>query len=79
MLSVLRKTRKLYLPNDVQLQMFDCIVVPILSYGSKIYGYEKSDIIESLFLPFYKIIVSFKKSSPIASYMVNWVITLQIF
>ena len=48
----------------MQLQMFDCMVVSILLYGSEIYSYEKSDIIESLFLQFYKIIMSFKKSTP---------------
>ena len=48
----------------MQLQMFDCMVVPILLYGSEIYGYEKSDIIELLFLQFYKIMMSFKKSTP---------------
>ena len=62
--SVLRKIKKLNLPIDMQLQMFDCMVVPILLYGSEIYGYEKSDIIESLFLQFYKIIMCFKKSTP---------------
>ena len=60
MFSVLRKTKKLNLLIDMQLQMFDCMVVPILLYDSEIYGYEKSDIIESLFLQFYKIIMSFK-------------------
>ena len=49
MFSVLRKTKKLNLPIDMQLQMFYSMVVPILLYGSEIYGYEKSDIIESLF------------------------------
>ena len=48
----------------MQLQMFDCLFVPIVLYGSEIYGYEKSDIIESLFLQFYKMIMSFEKSTP---------------
>ena len=48
----------------MQFQMSDCMVVPILLYGSEIYGYEKSDIIELLFLQFYKIMMSFKKSTP---------------
>ena len=38
MFSVLRKTRKLSLPIDVQLQMFDCMVSPILLYGSEYMG-----------------------------------------
>ena len=66
MFSVLRKTKKLNLPVDMQLQMFDCMVVPILLYGAEVYGYEKSEIIESLFLQFYKIVMRFKKSTPTA-------------
>ena len=37
MLSVLRKTKKLNLLIDMQLQKFDCMVVPCLLYGSEIY------------------------------------------
>ena len=48
----------------MQLQMFYCMAVPILLYGFEIYGYDKSNIIESLFLQFDKIIMSFKKSAP---------------
>ena len=40
MLSVLRKTRKLNLPIDIQLQMFDSMVSSILLYGSEVYGFE---------------------------------------
>ena len=46
MFSVLKKIKKLNLPADIQLQMFDCMVSPILLYGSEVYGYGKSDIIE---------------------------------
>ena len=39
MFSVLRKTRKLGLPIDIQLlQTFDCMVSPILLYGLKYMG-----------------------------------------
>ena len=47
MLSVLRKNKQLNLPIDMQLQMFDCIVVPILLYCSEICAKEKPEIIES--------------------------------
>ena len=63
----------------MQSQMFDCMVIPILLYASEMYGYEKSYIIESLFLQFYKIIMSLKRAHLMLSYMVNWVVTLQIF
>ena len=64
MFSVLRKTKKLNLPVDMQLQMFDAMVAPILLYGAEVYGYEKFDITESLFLQFYKIIMCFKETTP---------------
>lgn len=64
MFSVLRKTEKLNVPVDMQLQMFDCMVAPIWLYGAEVYGYEKSNIIESLFLLFYKTILCFKKHTP---------------
>ena len=63
MFSVLRKTRKLSLPIDIQLQMFDSMVSPILLYGSEVYGFEDCSMIESIFLQFYKIILHFKKSA----------------
>ena len=63
MFSVLRKTRKLSLPIDIQLQMFDGMVSPILLCGSEVYGFEDSSMIESIFLQFYKIILHFKKSA----------------
>ena len=63
MFSVLRKTRKLGLPIDIQLQMFDSMVSPILLYGSEVYGFENCSIVDSIFLQFYKIILHFKKST----------------
>ena len=63
MFSVLRKTRKLSLPIDIQLQMFDSMVSPILFYGSEVYGFEDCSMIKSIFLQFYKIILHFKKSA----------------
>lgn len=62
--SVLKKTRKLGLPIDIQLQMFDYMVTPILLYASEVCGYENRDVIESFFLQFYKIVFNFKKSTP---------------
>ena len=66
MFSVLKKIKRLNIPVDIQLQMFECMVTPMLLYGSEVYGYEKSDIIESLFLQFFKIILCFKKSTSTA-------------
>ena len=59
MFSMLRKS--LGLPIDIQLQMFDTMISPILLYGCEVWCFEN---IESLFLQFYKIILGVKKSTP---------------
>ena len=38
MFAVQKKSRKLQLPIDIQLQMFDTMVLPILLYGSEVTG-----------------------------------------
>ena len=45
MFSVLRKSRKLQLPIDLQLQLFDSMIVPILLLCSEVTGFEDSDIL----------------------------------
>ena len=62
--SVLRKSKKLFLPVDIQLQLFDSMIAPILMYGSGVSGIERSYVLESLCLQFYKYIPKAKKSTP---------------
>ena len=64
MFAVLNKSRKLLLPVDIQLQLFDTMVAPILLYGSEVTGFEKHDILERLCIQYYKIILKAKKSTP---------------
>ena len=64
MVSILRKSRKLHLPIDLQLQLFDGMVAPILLYVSEITGFDKSDGLERLCTQFYKIILNLKKTTP---------------
>ena len=64
MFSVFRKSRKLQLSIDLQLQLFDSMIVPILLYGSEVTDFENSDILERLCTKFYKIILNVKKSTP---------------
>ena len=59
-----KKSSKLHLPKDLQLQLFDSTVAPILLYGSEISGFEKSDGLERLCTQFYKIILNLKKTTP---------------
>ena len=40
MFSVLKRSRELELPIDLQLELFDSLVLPILLYGCEIWGFE---------------------------------------
>ena len=64
MFCLLNKCKKLKLPIDIQLELFDKIVVPILLYGSEIWGFENVKVLESLHLKFCKYILNVKKSTP---------------
>ena len=64
MFSVLKRSRKLQLPVDLQLQLFDSMVIPILLYGSEITGFENSEMLERICIQFYKIILNVKKTTP---------------
>ena len=64
MFSLLRKSRKLHLPVDLQLQLFDSMVLPILLYDSEVTGFENTDILERLCTQFYKIILNVKTCTP---------------
>ena len=56
------------MPIDLQLKMLDSLVLPILTYGAEVWGFEKLDLIDKLELQLYKLMVNFRKSTP--SYMV---------
>ena len=64
MFSVLRKSKKLFLAFDIQLNLFDSMVAPILMYGCEVSDFERSNVLESLCLQFYKYILKAKKTTP---------------
>ena len=64
--SLLRKIKCLSLPFDVQIDLFNKIVKPVLLYGSEIGGYGNFDIQERVQLRFYKYIFNLKNSTPSA-------------
>jgi hypothetical protein len=61
MFIVLKKARKLNLPIDMQLELFDTMVVPILLYGAEMWGFENCNIIENFQMQFSKTILKVKK------------------
>ena len=61
--SVLKKARALKLPIDIQLDMFDKCVKPILLYGSEIWGCVPLDEIDKIQTRFLKMMLGIRKST----------------
>ena len=68
MYGIIKKIREFNLPLECQLDLFDKVVVPVLLYGSEVWGFEKLDLIERLHLKFLKYVLNLKSSTP--DYMV---------
>ena len=56
--------RSLNLSYDVQFDLFDKTIKPILLYGCEIWGFGNTDIIERIHLKFLKLIFKLKRSTP---------------
>ena len=50
MYSLIQKGRRLKLPTDIMLKLFNSCVAPILLYGCEVWGYENADIIEKKYI-----------------------------
>ena len=66
--ALLRKIKRLALPFEIQIDLFNKTVKPILLYGSEIWGFGNLDILERVQLKFYKYIFNLKRSTP--TYMI---------
>ena len=64
MFALLKKGNLLKLPPDIMIDLFDKTVLPILTYGCEVWGFENDKIIQSLQLKFYKIVLKLKQSTP---------------
>ena len=64
MYALLQKIRLLHLPSDIQIDLFQKLVIPVLLYGCELYGYENIEIIERLQLEYLKYILGLKPSTP---------------
>lgn len=63
MFSLLQKSNHLQLDISVQIELFNSLVRPILTYGCEVWGYAGIEIVESLQLEFLKYILHVKKST----------------
>ena len=62
------RIKNLDLPIDLQLKLFDNTILPILTYGSEIFGFEDCKMLEIIQNNFLRSLVNFRKSTPL--YMV---------
>ena len=62
--SLIRKTRTLNLSYDVQIDLFEKTIKPILLYGCEIWGFGNNPTIERVHLKFLKIIFRLKRLTP---------------
>ena len=64
MFGLLRKCRKLDLPIDLQLDLFEKCIHPILLYGCEIWAHENTEICDKLQLRFMKLLLKLRKTTP---------------
>ncbi|CAL4114772.1 unnamed protein product, partial [Meganyctiphanes norvegica] len=62
--SIRSKKEKLQLPLDIYMNLFDTIVLPVLLYGSEVWGYEDSEQLEIFFRTFLKNTMKLNKQTP---------------
>ena len=64
MYSLIKKAKHLLLPINMQIDLFNKLVKPILLYGCEVWGYGNIDVIERVQLKFLKCILNMKSSTP---------------
>ena len=64
MYALITKSRKLCLDLDLQIQLFDSTVVPILLYSSEVCGCDNISIIKQFQVKYLKIVLRAKKTTP---------------
>ena len=52
------------LPTDLQLELFDSLIMPTLLYGCEIWGFENITMIEKINLKYLKYILGLKQTTP---------------
>ena len=62
--ALMKKIRNLDLPIDIQIDLFNKTVKPILLYGCELWGIRNIDNLERIQLKFYKQTLNLKKSTP---------------
>ena len=62
--ALLKKAKQLLLPLDIQIDLFNKCIRPILLYGCEIWGYGNVEILEQVQLRFLKYVLNLKTTTP---------------
>ena len=60
MFTLLRTIKTLDLPYDIQIELFDKTIKPILLYASEIWSFGQNDVLEKIQLNFFKYVSNLK-------------------
>ena len=52
------------IPIELQLKLFDTLILPILTYGCEVWGYETTNLLEKLHLQYCRNIVGVRTTTP---------------
>jgi hypothetical protein len=63
MFAVFKIIRQLDMPIDCQLKLFDQVIQPVLLYGSEVWGFENTVLLERVQLKFCKYILNVQQST----------------
>ena len=64
MFALLKKLKELDLPIDLQLELFDSLILPILLYGCEVWEYKNVLILDRFYLKYLKYVFGLKQSTP---------------
>ena len=59
------RIKNLNLPMDLQLKLFDQIILPIMTYSCEIFGFENCGLFEKIHTQFLRSIIQARKSNPL--------------
>ena len=62
--ALLQKIKKLHLPVDISIELFNQLVIPVLTYGCEVWGFSDINCLEVLHRKFIKIILGVSKYTP---------------
>lgn len=65
MFGLIGKCRRMKIPLAIQIDLFSKLIIPIITYGCEVWGYENTKILDKLQLKYLRYILKLKQGTPI--------------